>query len=149
MPSRILTNDHLEAFAEWLNLEEKSSATCEKYIRDIRRFMKFTADEAVSKEVVAHWKNDLIAQGYAVRSINSMLASLNSLLVFLEWGDCKVKIYASSIRPSVRRRRNCPERSISGCFRPVREMSRQICFCRPSAQQASGFRNCGISRLMR
>jgi site-specific recombinase XerD len=91
MASRILTNEQLEAFTKWLNLEEKSSATCEKYIRDIRRFMEFAADEAVSKEVVARWKNDLIAQGYAVRSINSMLASVNSFLGYLGWHDCKVK----------------------------------------------------------
>ena len=36
-------------------------------------------------------KNELQEKGYAVRSINSMLASLNSLLDFLEWTDCKVK----------------------------------------------------------
>ena len=30
-------------------------------------------------------------KGYAARSINSMLASLNSLLNFLGWSDCKVK----------------------------------------------------------
>lgn len=91
MLNRVLTNAHLESFAEWLHLEEKSSATCEKYIRDIRRFMKYTAEKPVSKEVVAQWKNDLFAQGYAVRSINSMLASLNSLLGFLGWEDCRVK----------------------------------------------------------
>lgn len=91
MASRILNNEQLEAFVRWLNLEEKSDATCEKYLRDIRRFMEFAADESVSKEVVARWKNDLIARGYAVRSINSMLASLNSFLGFLGWGDCKVK----------------------------------------------------------
>ena len=91
MASRILNNEQLEAFTKWLNLEEKSSATCEKYIRDIRRFMEFAADEVVSKEVVARWKNDLIAQGYAARSINSMLASVNSFLGYLGWHDCKVK----------------------------------------------------------
>lgn len=91
MASRILNNEHLEAFAKWLNLEEKSSATCEKYIRDIYRFMEYAADESVSKEVVARWKNDLIARGYAVRSINSMLASVNSFLGYLGWHDCKVK----------------------------------------------------------
>ena len=53
--------------------------------------MEYTADESVSKEVVARWKHDLNARGYAVRSINSMLASLNSLLIFLGWEDCKVK----------------------------------------------------------
>lgn len=91
MERRIVTNTYLENFADWLKLEEKSNATCEKYIRDIRRFMEYAAGEAVSKEVVAQWKNDLIAQGYAVRSINSMLASLNGFLVFMGWEDCKVK----------------------------------------------------------
>lgn len=33
----------------------------------------------------------LIEKGYAVRSINSMLASLNSMFDFLGWQDCKVK----------------------------------------------------------
>ena len=91
MERRILTNDNLEYFAKWLKQEEKSIATCEKYLRDVRRFMEYTAGEAVTKEVVARWKNDLIAQEYAVRSINSMLASVNSLFVFWGWEDCKVK----------------------------------------------------------
>lgn len=91
MERRIVTNTHLENFTDWLKLEEKSNATCEKYIRDIRRFMEYAAGEAVSKEIVARWKNDLITQEYAVRSINSMLASLNSFLVFMGWEDCKVK----------------------------------------------------------
>lgn len=91
MERKILTVNHLEEFAQWLNLEEKSSATCEKYMRDARRFMEYTADEPVTKEIVVRWKSDLIAQGYAVRSINSMLASLNSLMGFLGWEDCKVK----------------------------------------------------------
>lgn len=37
------------------------------------------------------YKKSLVEKGYAVSSINSMLASLNSLLDFLEWSDCKVK----------------------------------------------------------
>lgn len=91
MRNRIFTDKHIEAFAKWLNLEEKSNATREKYIRDIRRFKEFAADEEVSKGVAVQWKNDLMERGYAVRSINSMLASLNSLLMFLGWEDCKVK----------------------------------------------------------
>jgi site-specific recombinase XerD len=91
MAIRILSKNHLEAFVQWMHFEEKSSATCEKYLRDIRRFMNYAAEEPVSREVVVRWKNDLIEQGYAVRSINSMLASLNSLLHFLGWEDCKAK----------------------------------------------------------
>lgn len=37
------------------------------------------------------YKQALIGKNYAMRSINSMLASLNSLLDFLGWSDCKVK----------------------------------------------------------
>ena len=37
------------------------------------------------------YKQSLIKRGYAIRSINSMLASLNSLFTFLEWNGCKVK----------------------------------------------------------
>lgn len=45
----------------------------------------------MKKELMMAYKNSLIEKGYAVRSINSMLASLNSLLNFLGLQDCKVK----------------------------------------------------------
>lgn len=37
------------------------------------------------------YKKELQEKGYAIRSINSMLASINSLMDFLGWADCKVK----------------------------------------------------------
>jgi len=37
------------------------------------------------------YKKELQIKEYAVRSINSMLASLNSFLDFLGWSDCRVK----------------------------------------------------------
>ena len=37
------------------------------------------------------YKKALVGAGYAACSVNSMLASVNSLLSFLGWGDCKVK----------------------------------------------------------
>ena len=45
----------------------------------------------ITKELVIAWKKYLVAQGYAVRSINSMLASVNSLLDFLGLSNCKAK----------------------------------------------------------
>ena len=41
--------------------------------------------------MVIAYKSKLLAEHYAVRSVNSMLASLNSLFTFLGWSDCKVK----------------------------------------------------------
>lgn len=91
MNTRIITREILEDFHQYLVLDEKSTATVEKYLRDARTFLRFTRQRNVTKELVMAYKNSLIENGYAVRSINSMLASINSLLGHLGWQDCKVK----------------------------------------------------------
>lgn len=78
----------LKDFSHWLSREEKSDATREKYLRDAEAFFLFTGKNEISKEGVLAWKQQLIDLGYAIRSINSMLASVNSLLDFLGLGDC-------------------------------------------------------------
>ncbi len=87
----ILTNDAICEFGNYLRCEEKSAATQEKYLRDVRAFCEYTSGNEISKEVVVDWKKHLVEQGYAVRSINSMLASVNCLLEFLGLSNCKVK----------------------------------------------------------
>lgn len=90
MTERFLSEKELAAFHAGLVREEKSSATVEKYLRDARAFLLFAKGKAITKELVMSYKKQLIEKNYAVRSINSMLASLNSLLMFLDWQDCKV-----------------------------------------------------------
>lgn len=91
MEERTLNTAQIWEFLDYLVREEKSTATREKYLRDIRCFARFVGDQAVTKETVVAWKKELVEQGYAVRSINSMLASVNSLFAFLGWHECKVK----------------------------------------------------------
>lgn len=91
MTERILLPNHLTAFREHLFCEEKSETTIEKYMRDVFSFFKFAAGRKVTKEMTVAYKQLLIEKNYAVRSINSMLAGVNSLLKFLAWDDCKVK----------------------------------------------------------
>ena len=91
MTERILLPNHLTAFREHLFCEEKSETTIEKYMRDVFSFFKFAAGRKVTKEMTVAYKQSLIEKNYAVRSINSMLAGVNSLLKFLAWDDCKVK----------------------------------------------------------
>ena len=88
---RIISEKTIQAFHEHLVLEEKSTATVEKYLRDVRAFYLFSDRQAVTKERMMAYKKTLLEKGYAANSINSMLASLNSLLDFLGWSDCKVK----------------------------------------------------------
>ena len=91
MTERKLTIQHLNAFYEHLIREEKSPATVEKYLRDARNFLAYARDREITKELTVAYKRDLQEKQYAVRSINSMLASVNSLMDFLNWADCKVK----------------------------------------------------------
>ena len=80
---RIITEKAMKAFGAHLKSEEKSEHTVEKYLRDARAFAAFAGDAAVTKETVIRYKTQLLENGYAVRSVNSVLASLNSLFVFV------------------------------------------------------------------
>lgn len=91
MEQRFLAEKQINAFGIYLRQEEKSEATVEKYLRDVGLFCRFADSREVTKELVVAWKRGLSEQGYAVRSINSMLASLNSFFAFLGWQDCRVK----------------------------------------------------------
>lgn len=91
MSERRLTENRISAFHEYLILEEKSGATVEKYLRDVRAFSGFADGQNVTKEVVMAYKQFLLEKGYANRSINSMLASINSFLAFQGWRECRVK----------------------------------------------------------
>ncbi len=90
MEERILTADIIEDFRKNLELQEKSTSTIEKYIRDVKAFSAYTENVAITKEKVIAYKKYL-RNNYAVRSVNSMLASINSLFNSLEWHDLKVK----------------------------------------------------------
>lgn len=91
MEERILTQNVVDGFATYLKNEEKSDNTIQKYIHDIQDFMHFMNCLGITKERVIAYKNKLISENYAIRSINSMLAALNSLFTFLNWEDFKVK----------------------------------------------------------
>jgi len=86
-----LSTKQIKEFGNYLCREEKSTATQEKYLRDVQAFCVYADGKEITKELVIAWKKQLVENGYAVRSINSMLASVNSLLEFLGLSNCKVK----------------------------------------------------------
>ncbi len=103
MKGKFLTDKQITAFTIYLKSEEKSENTIEKYIRDVRAFSVYMNGAEITKETVIAYKNKLLSENYAARSINSMLASLNGLFSFLGWADLKVK----SIK--LQRQIYCPE----------------------------------------
>lgn len=87
-------NDNmLEQFRNSLIEEEKSNATIEKYMRDMRSFLTYTEEKGgIDKETVMNYKKFLLEE-YAVTSANSMLAAINRFFKFMGWYDCVVKAY--------------------------------------------------------
>ena len=91
MEEIMVPENRLAAFSAHLIREEKSDATREKYLRDVRVFLTFAGSAPITKELVIDYKTSCVARGYAVRSVNSMLASVNSFLGFLGRADCRAK----------------------------------------------------------
>ena len=90
MKGKFLTQEIICDFKEHLILEERSAATVEKYIRDTNAFLVYVNGGEITKETVIGYKKHL-QENYAVRSVNSMLASINSIFAFLGWHELKVK----------------------------------------------------------
>lgn len=86
----LITVEMISDFALALKMQEKSAATVEKYIRDVRRFLTFAAGRDVTRTLVLNYKATLIAS-YKVRSVNSMLAALNVFLHFAGCDECRVQ----------------------------------------------------------
>ena len=51
MAERIISEETINAFREYLVLEEKSTATVEKYLRDVSAFRLFAGRQAMTKEL--------------------------------------------------------------------------------------------------
>ena len=90
MEGRVITAKMIAGFREHLILEERSVATIQKYIRDVKAFMAYAQNSAITKETVIAYKKYL-QENYAVRSANSILASINSFFSLFGWNDLKVK----------------------------------------------------------
>lgn len=83
--------DDFILFEEYMKEEEKSKATIEKYMRDIRCFMRFLEDGRICKERTIAYKEYLIDR-YAPASVNSMLVSLNCYLRYTGRQECCVRL---------------------------------------------------------
>ncbi len=85
-----ITNELISNFKLYLYEEEKSDNTIEKYMRDIRFFREWLQGRSIDKSVVIEYKKELCKR-YAIKSVNSMLSSINAFFVFMGWHDMKVK----------------------------------------------------------
>ena len=88
-----ISKEMLPAYREYLRDEERSRATVEKYLRDVRGFLEYVGENQVlGKERIREYKEEL-RERYKISSANSMLAAVNSFLVFLGREELKVKLF--------------------------------------------------------
>ena len=90
MEPRKITEETLAAFARQLGEEERSPATLEKYLREVRQFAAFLGGREVTRDLAAAWREELSAR-QSPATVNGTLTALDRLLAFLGWEDCRVK----------------------------------------------------------
>lgn len=136
MEQHILSREEIKRYSRWLRTEERSTATQEKYLRDIRRFYEWLGGRAVTRELVAEWKEQLLSRRKSAATVNVALSALNSLFRFLDWNDCRARF--------LKIQRSASSLTLQGSF-PVRntaalsarrgggEMNSSRSYWRPSA----------------
>ena len=90
MKNRKIESEMLEAYETCLRDDEKSKATREKYMRDVKHFAEFAGDRHIDKAVLLDYKAEL-EKGYAITSANSMIAAVNSFLRYAGWHELCIK----------------------------------------------------------
>lgn len=87
---RKITPKLIERYAASLSEQEKSAATIKKYIHDLNVLCRWLDGAALTKTALIDWKG-FLAKEYAPASVNTMLASVNSLLRYCGWTELRVK----------------------------------------------------------
>ena len=83
--------DELSRFERMLYEQDKSQNTIRKYLRDVRRFLRFAGEREITPEIVHEYREELRA-GYQVSSANSMLIAMNRYLCFIGRSDCCIRV---------------------------------------------------------
>ena len=99
--NRYITKESLIQFHRFLQQEERSTGTIEKYMRDVKNFSAWIKEQSsmssgfscckVTKGTAIRWKQYLLQSGRAPSTVNSMLAAVNTYFKFMCWQDLRIK----------------------------------------------------------
>jgi len=88
---KIITNEQLQEFKEYLKNEEKESSTIAKYLHDVQVFVGWLGEKEITKEKLTGYKEYLIEKKYNPKTINGILSAINKFLTFVGQSEIKVK----------------------------------------------------------
>ena len=88
-----LNEKQIYAYRLHLLENERSSATVEKYISEVRAFCRFAAQSGgVDKTIVMEYRN-MLRERNKPQTVNGKLCAVHGFLDFIGRGDCKCKLY--------------------------------------------------------
>lgn len=91
---KIITEKMLEDYKVYLHEQEKSKATIQKYMCDLKKLIEFADNRELDKMLVIQYKEHLRENGaYKTSSINSFLVAANRFFEFLGWYELRVKTF--------------------------------------------------------
>lgn len=88
---KIITNEQLQEFKEYLKNEERESSTIAKYLHDVQVFVGWLGEKEITKEKLTGYKEYLIEKKYNPKTINGILSAINKFLTFVGQSELKVK----------------------------------------------------------
>lgn len=89
-----ITKAMLEEYKAYLYEQEKSKATIQKYMRDLKKLVDFVDDKEMSKSLAIQYKEYLKEnEGYKTSSVNSFLVAANRFFEFMRWYEFRVKTF--------------------------------------------------------
>lgn len=91
---RMITEEKILQYQEYLYEEEKTTATIKKYICDLKKLMDYLSGREITKKLMIEYKEALRKEkGYRLTSINSFLVAANRFFEYMGWYDLRVKTY--------------------------------------------------------
>lgn len=100
----IITKELLEKYQIYLYEQEKSKATIQKYICDLKKLMEFADNREISKLLVIQYKEYLRkVTDYKTSSINSFLVAANRFFVLWDGLSLRLKRSNCKKRPLCRK----------------------------------------------
>lgn len=91
---RHITEKNLAGYEEHLYEEEKSPATIQKYMCDLRKLSSYMGRQEITKKRMIEYKETLKnSRKYQLSSINSFLTAANCFFEYMGWYELKVKTF--------------------------------------------------------
>lgn len=86
-----ITEKEISRFGAYLQTQERSKSTIQKYIHDVAVLSQYTQGTLKDKRQLINFKEYLLARGYVASSVNSMLAAINQFLLFEDYPEWKLR----------------------------------------------------------